>query len=132
MLKHLLRSIALSLLWLCIGLSCKKEEVAPCNPRQCCGNFEYRYVQNLEGVRADIGLVGFYFKEPIMERKGITACINQWNLMDTYERTSFPNDPDPQYKYRVWGRVYQNLEVWNFGPPYEKLEVYVERIEKVK
>lgn len=107
--KNLLRSIALSLLWLSVGIACKKEEVvASCEPSICCGQYTYRFVQDLNGVKADVGLVGFWFKQPIMNRRGIAAYINQWDMMDTYEQTSIPNDPNPPYKYRVWGKVYQS------------------------
>jgi hypothetical protein len=132
MLKQLLRPIALALLWASVGLACKKEEVATCDPKDCCSNSEYKFVQDLDGAKADISSIGFTFEQPIMGQRAILACQYQWDKMGAYEKTADWRNPDPPYKYRVWGKVYHNTKVWNIGPPYEKLDVYFTRIEKVK
>ena len=129
---RLFSQLLLLLLWCSLEVSCNKETVkADCDPSSCCGNFKYQFVQDLAGAKADIGIGGFKFEQPIRDQFGILACSKQIDMLSTYERTSFPNDLNPLYKYRVWGKVYQNLEVWSIGPPYEKLEIRIERIEKV-
>ena len=131
--KKLLRPIALSLLWLCFGLSCKKEEVAAsCDPSECCGSFKYTLKQTLEGIPVDLlGTRSLVFEKPFEGRPSLPACINQWKMLEPYERTTYLDDPKPPLKYKVWGKIYHNMEVWNIGKPYELYEVYIERIEKV-
>lgn len=123
--KQLLRPVALSLLWLSMGLACKKEELEPaCTTKDCCSQLETnipRLAARLTG--ASIGRLTpdkpfitlrevLYDSEPFAgQPKKITLlflCDGMQDKLTAFaqEQAKAPNY-NPNQEYRIWGRVYE-------------------------
>lgn len=112
-------------------MSCEKKDPDPsCNDGTCCGegtNTRYKFIKNIENEPVDYAasstIPGFNFKNPIVTSSGdvslISVCelsvdkVKNMNLKKTYFWGQ-----SPTYRYRVWGKIYENLDVTVFGPPY--------------
>lgn len=137
--KYLLRPIALSLLWLSVGLACKKEEPATqqyCDDGTCCNtsNEKFELAGRVEGVTA-------YFRDEVTISTQVrfplnsdcatsvaTVCELSLNKVKGVKPSlDFAN---PEYKYRVWGTVYYRL-VQTYTC-LRVLVINVDRIEEIK
>ena len=141
--KKLLRPIALSLLWLCFGLSCKKEEPEPksCKDGTCCGlgKQEYRFYKTIAGEPADLlpdnlgnGIAYVAFQNDLRDKEGIYAlkgallCDLSANKVQQLKASATFSGPFT-YKHRVWGRVYYLNILTTTGKPIDY--IYITRIE---
>ncbi|XWW44953.1 hypothetical protein JYG30_19775 [Fibrella sp. USSR17] len=146
--NYLLRTMALSLLWLSVGLACKKEEPKPeCATKDCCSQLETaipRLAARLNGV-----LVGrltqddpfltlnelVYDSEPFAGNpKKITLlfmCDGEQEKLATFaqQQANTPNYNLNQ-KFRIWGRIYEVDWLTTFIPDRE-YALKIDRIEKM-
>jgi hypothetical protein len=151
--KLLLRPIALSLLWLGIGLSCKKEQQedpipthASCKDGTCClpTNHEFNLIIQVAAEPADLVatagssvVYGVVMKTDFRQQLGSTS---KWPIQGGYlcdlsakkvaglNATATPGGPF-SYKYRVWGAIY-TMNISSFtGEPWDFF--FVDRIEKM-
>jgi cytosine/uracil/thiamine/allantoin permease len=126
-LKYLLRPAALSLLWLCVGLGCKKEEPEPlCETEGCCAAAHTVSVAaTLNGVLINRPGANRFFitvydevydKKPFEGKQkqitGLLLCDNQQKIVDEFIKEQQAKNPDfnPNQRYRVWGWAY--YAVW--------------------
>ena len=127
-----------------MSVSCKKEVPDPsCNNGTCCGTYvgtRYKFIKNIENEPADYTastLSGFNFKNPIVTSSGdvfrVPLCdLSVSTMRDmNLKRTYFPGQV-PTYRYRVWGKIYENLDATVFGPPYHDFDFFVEKVEEIK
>ena len=128
-----------------MSVSCKKEVPDPsCNNGTCCGTYvgtRYKFIKNIENEPADYApsatVPVFDFKNPIVTSSGdvftISVCdLSIITMKDmNLKRTYFPRQV-PTYRYRVWGKIYENLDVTVFGPPYHDFDFFVEKVEEIK
>jgi hypothetical protein len=143
-LKYLLRPAALSLLWLCVGLGCKKEETL-CESVGCCmPRVEARIAAVLNGVLIDplklntpfiIVRDEVYDKVPFNGKPSriglLTMCSGDEEKLDAFvrEQQLQPNY-NPQQVYRLWGWVYDAVWIIPFIPT-PQYAVKIDRIEKM-
>ena len=145
--KHLLRSIALSLLWLSVGLACKKNEPEPeCATKDCCSQLETnipRLAARLNGV--SIGRITqdnpfltlnevVYDSEPFAGNlKKITLLFmcdgEQEKLAAFAQQQAKASDYNSNQKYRIWGRIYEVDWLTTIIPDRE-YALKIDRIEK--
>jgi hypothetical protein len=119
--KRLLRPIALSLLWLCIGLSCKKGEVGPrtCDDGTCCGvdKIRFYYEKGISNEPVDLVADSQGYITKLVFRNNLAEPTWLWPLTEAgicglsygkvanLKPTAEVKEPFT-YKYRIWGYVY--------------------------
>ena len=124
-----------------MSLSCKKEPIPEpdysCNDGTCCGSIQagrFKFIQSIENVPADYWSTGggFDFKPnttvwPYVELCGLSAEKVK-NIKPT---STFGTKVPSPYKYRVWGKIFQEMEarVIIDMPIYK---VNVEKVEEIK
>jgi hypothetical protein len=144
-LKYLLRPAALSLLWLSVGLGCKKE-VTPtqtyCDPGVCClpnaaNHIALDYVEGVRGyisgmppqfATITLSIESRYPKGAECQDGTVSVCELS---TDKVKDLKVSEDPiNPQHMYRVWGTVYRlNVPTFTCIPI---LYISIDRIEPMK
>ena len=143
--NYLLRSIALSLLWLSIGLACKKDEPEPlCEAVGCCmPTIATRVAATLNGVLVDPLAVDrpfiivrdkVYDKLPFNNQPSqiimLTMCSEQEEKLDAFVRQQQKlSNYNPQQQYKLWGSVYEAVWIIPFIPT-PQYAIKIDRIEK--
>lgn len=136
--KYLLRSIALSLLWLSVGLACKKEDLSPkyCDDGTCCTptTEKYELAGRVEGVAAgfdDEVTVSMDAKFPAnVTCFASVASVCDLSRYKTKGVKISQNLVSPEHRYRVWGTVYYRLvQTFTCRPV---LVINIERVEEIK
>ena len=131
---------------LCVSASCKKEELADpsCDDGTCCGEYvgeKYKFIKNIENEPADYASSStvpvFNFKKPVVTSSGdvflISVCdVSVKKIKDMSLEGTYFWGQTPTYRYRVWGKIYENLHVTVFGPPYHDFDFFVEKVEVIK
>ena len=142
--NYLLRSIALNLLWLSVGLACKKEDIQACETEGCCmKNITTRIAATLNGVLIDPLAVDrpfmivrdkVYDKLPFNNQPSqivmLTMCQEQEEKLDAFVRQQqkLP-DYNPRQQYKLWGWVYEAVWIIPFIPT-PQYAIKIDRIEK--
>ena len=152
--KHLLRSIALSLLWLSVGLACKngtaitQQQPTGCSDGTCCGKSPaviYEYDETLSGEPVMLGgppygTWGLGFGRPVpkvsvtpVRNRVATICDLTISKVEGLPFSPPPpahNDLTFRPEYKVWGRIYTGVNIPTLirGPI---RFVYIERIERI-
>jgi hypothetical protein len=151
--KLLLRPIALSLLWLGIGLSCKEEQQedpipqhVSCKDGTCClpTNHEFEFVIQVAAEPADLVasagnsvVTGVVLQNDFRDKlratskwpiRGGRLCDLSAKKVQGLSATAVPGGPFT-YKYRVWGAIYTMNVPTITGEPFDFF--FVDRIEKM-
>jgi hypothetical protein len=134
---HAMNRFKISWLWVVIlallcSSSCQKDPNPEftCDDGTCCGEkgYQYKRITAIENAPADYGNGGFWLKNPVNRIQGVLVCFNRYDKVQTLEKTYFPNDPNPPYRYRIWGEIYHNLSTIGFYPD----PIYEIRIDKIE
>lgn len=125
---------------LLMSMSCKKVPNFDCNDGTCCSldKHHYIFIQTISNEPVDAfvqnGSIGLFFKNPIQTTSGPDSLLSVCSLSLT-QATKIKNTyifgTSHPYKYRVWGKVFQNADITTIGPPYFLYLVLVERIEEI-
>ena len=145
---YLLRSIALNLLWLSVGLACKKQEPEPeCTSKDCCSQIETaipRLAARLSGVsigklKSDKPFLTLnkvvYDSAPFAgQLKKITLlflCDGEQEKLTAFaqEQAKVPSY-NPSQEYRIWGRIYEVDWLTTFIEDRE-YALKIDRVEKI-
>lgn len=141
-----LRGIAaVGVLWLCLGVGCRKDPPEPksCNDGTCCmqDTRDYDYVEYLENAPADLGGPPFFsawgvgLKNPIpttsqFPARGAQVCDLTLSKVVNLRQTATKDGVAGSYHYRIWGKVYGDRSQTLVAIPI--MYIYIDRIEEAK
>ncbi|NDU94915.1 hypothetical protein [Spirosoma terrae] len=133
-LRQAKKLLAVSVLWLAVGVSCKRDEPYACPDGNCCWpGLDFEFVKRVEGGLAGISGDGFLFKEIISDeppgwgpfRAAMMCPVQASEISSNYK----PNliyvidgaksrlaDSTNMYSYRVWGTIYEMVNVDKLAP----------------
>ncbi len=155
--KRLLKPLLYAAAVLLISVSCKKEtepqiEGFVCDDGSCCNpefvGMRYRHIRTLEGAlaalsRGNVDIV-LIFKDKIRDPKLdntplptfgrdwvriISICPVTEHLVKGLSAYYYAHEDSVEYNYRVWGKVYENVDARPFV--YPDFDFSLERIEKI-
>ena len=132
------RFLGVGLLWLSIGLGCKKEDTSPqyCSDGTCCTPTTEKY--QLAGKVQ--GSLAYFRSQRLVEIQDrfpansscfssvASVCQLSWDKITGVSVSQ--NFVNPEHKYRVWGTVYyRTAETFTCVPT---IVINVDRIEEVR
>jgi hypothetical protein len=135
--------LAVSVLWLAVGVGCKNDEPYACPDGNCCSpGTQAKFFKRIEGWRADYGGLSFGFKDTLnivngFVLHGAAVCDVQEDMINAMQLKSNATiengkfrliDSTNRYRYRVWGIIYELPQIINFLP----IPTYRIRVEKVE
>ncbi|QHV99156.1 hypothetical protein [Spirosoma endbachense] len=136
-----LRSLStVGLLWLGLSAGCSPPD--PCKNGECCGRGKVTFVRRVEGARAEYGGIVFAFQEvvsaaPNINQASAFTCPTQQAMITALHLKSNTMvdatgkirliDSTHAYPYRVWGTIYNLVEMPGFAGPN-----YAIRLDKVE
>lgn len=143
--KRSLRFIAFSLVWLLVGLGCKKEEPEPlCETEGCCEpNIATRVAATLKGVlinplsldRPYITVRDRVYDKRLFNNQQsqityLELCAGEEEKLNVFirQQQQLP-DYKPEQEYKLWGWVYD--AIW-ISPTFPGLPIYAIKIDRIE
>ena len=137
-----------SLLWLCVGVGCRKELPEPAEPEckvGCCyPKVDVDFAAKLNGaLLGSIGREYISLKEPVINVKLTNQDFFDKEIFfalvceldqPAYTRFNARRMSEPGYQnqqYRIWGALYFDPYTTTFNPKTKAYVVKIDRIEKV-
>lgn len=153
--KRLIKPFLYATVVMLMSVSCKKEtepqiEGFVCDDGSCCNpelvGMRYRHIRTLEGALAALSCgnvnCSLIFKEKIKDSKydhipiekggwqrKIPICPVTEHLVKGLKYYYYAHEDSVEYHYRVWGKVYENVDARCFL--YPCFDFSLERIEKI-